>query len=352
MLLKQIIVEDFRNFHRSIFYFNPFTTIIIGKNSVGKTNLLEAVFFSLKGRGFRERTEDELISSHQKKTSVQIEIVEKEEKTQLKIFIERSNSLVRKVEKSYFINKYRKQTHLYILQALPVVIFSPNFIYVIDGDPADRRAYFDNIITVFDIEYKKRLINYENALRKRNKILEFAKNMQKLKEELSFWDDYLIEQADYITHKRRELISLFNKHKQLDSINFHINYLANEISKTTLAKTFTKQLVVKKTLVGPQRDDFTINRETIDGLKNLHKFGSRSEQRLALFWLVLNEINLYQERLNKRPLVLLDDIFSELDLTNRALVLKLIKKYQTIITTTQPDILDLVDIPHTIINLK
>lgn len=351
MVLKKITITNFRNFNDFVFYFNPFLTIIIGKNSVGKTNLLEAVYFSLKGHGFREEKEEELIGYDKIKADVQTEFLEEKEKTQLKINIEKNNPPASGVKKNYFIDKLRKQSYQYALQALPVVIFSPSFIYVIEGEPGERRNYFDIIITTFDFEYKKRLINYESALRKRNKILELEKNIEKLKENLEFWDDYLIEQANYIVMKRQELTDFFNKHRQVDSKNFSIDYLKNELSRESLDKTFKRQLFLKKTLVGPQRDDFKINIETPNGFKNIHKFGSRSEQRLALFWLVLNEINLYQEILKKRPLVLLDDIFSELDITNKELVLKLIKKYQTIITTTQPDILNLIDMPHTIINL-
>jgi len=320
----------------------------MGKNSVGKTNLLEGVYFSLKGRGFREKKEEELIGYDEIKTYVQAELLEEKEKKQFKITIEKNDG---GVVRNYFINKIRKKNHQYLLESLPVVIFSPSFIYVIEGEPAERRSYFDIILVVFDIEYRARLINYESALRKRNKILEFAKNIEKLKEELRFWDGYLIEQASYITKKRQELADFFNQYKKLDNKSFRLDYLKNELSKENLDRTFKKQLILKKTLVGPQRDDFVINILSSGDFKNIHKFGSRSEQRLALFWLVLNEINLYQEKLNKRPLLLLDDIFSELDITNKALVLKLIRKYQTIITTTQSDILNLIDMPHTIINL-
>ncbi len=351
MILKKITITNFRNFDNFVFCFSPSLTIIIGKNSIGKTNLLEAVYFSLKSRGFREQKEEELINYDKIKADVQIELAEQKEETKLKINIEKNDPPASGVVKNCFVNKIRKKSYQYLLESLPVVIFSPNFVYVIEGEPGERRSYFDIIIAIFDIEYKKRLVNYESALRKRNKILELEKNIEKLKEDLEFWDDYLIEQANYIAMKRQELIDFFNKHRQVDSKNFSIDYVKNEFSRETLDKTFKKQLILKKTLIGPQRDDFIINIKTPSGFKNVHKFGSRSEQRLALFWLVLNEINLYQEILKKRPLVLLDDVFSELDITNKELVLKLIKKYQTVITTTEENILSLVDMPHTIINL-
>jgi len=353
MVLKKISIINFRNFSQSTFYFNPFLTIIVGKNAVGKTNLLEAIYFSQKGRGFREEKEEELINQQKTKAEIEVELAGEEEKKQLRIIIERGEAVGRGVIKNYLVNKkIRKKSSQYLVEALPVVIFSPSFIEIIGGEPAKRRDYFDDIISCFDFEYKKRLLNYENGLRKRNKILEAANDSEKLKEELEFWDDYLIKQADYITKKRQELIDFFNNHQSLNNQVFLISYLKSELSHKSLEETFEKQLLLKKTLVGPQRDDFLINMKTSVGPKNIHKFGSRSEQRLAFFWLMLNEINLCLEKIKKRPLVLLDDIFSELDINNKGLVLNFIKKYQTIITTTQRDVLALVDTPHTIISLS
>ncbi|HLL61381.1 MAG TPA: hypothetical protein VK338_06710, partial [Candidatus Nitrosocosmicus sp.] len=114
----------------------------------------------------------------------------------------------------------------------------------------------------------------------------------------------------------------------------------------------------RRTVVGPQRDSYEIFMnnpaskpgETSDS-KNVHKYGSRSEQRLALFWIVLNEIKLYEEYLKQKPVILLDDIFSELDESNKSLVLNLISDYQTIVTTTEDKILELTDVPNTVIKL-
>jgi DNA replication and repair protein RecF len=348
MILEQILLKNFRNFSQSVFYFNPFLTIIVGKNSVGKTNLLEVIYFSASGRGFREKKEEELIYYNKSTADVQTVLTEEKEKTLLRIYLHRNKTILKK----YFLNKTKKANYQYLAQSLPAVIFSPSLMYVIEGEPVERRDYFNNLISDFDLEYKKRLINFEKALRRRNKILEIEKNIEKVKQELVFWDGYLIKQANYLVKKRQELVDFLNQHPKLDNKIFAIKYIKNELSEETLNKTFEKQLILKKTLVGPQRDDFEILIYTSQGLKNIHQFGSRSEQRLSLFWLVLNEVALYQEILKKRPLLLLDDIFSELDTSNKELVIKLIKKQQTIITTTQPEILDLIDIPHSIINLK
>ena len=103
-------------------------------------------------------------------------------------------------------------------------------------------------------------------------------------------------------------------------------------------------------MIGPQKDDFQISQKN-ESLKNLHHYGSRSEQRLAVIWLKFNEIKYFEEMFESKPLLLLDDIFSELDVKNKKLVIDLVKKYQTIITTTEVELLELADVPKSIITL-
>ena len=347
MVLKKISFLHFRNFGEATFYFNPFLTIIIGPNSVGKTNLLEGVYFLCHGSGFRERSQEELINSMMDKCTVEAIFGDGKSNLDLRILLDKTIQF----SKVYFVNRIKKRFLDYSTLSPFVAIFSPNFIYVIDGQPSDRRDFFDRIIGSVDIEYKKRLANYENCLKKRNKLLEVEKNIDKLKEELVFWDNYLIDHASYIVKKRWEFVNFLKNNKKLDSKTFSLDYQPNEISPHRFAETFEKQLYTRKTLVGPQRDIYEIYIGEEENKKNVHKFGSRSEQRLSLFWILLNEIKLIQEVTKQRPILLLDDIFSELDSINKALILKLIKNYQTIITTIDPNVIDLIDTPHTIIEL-
>lgn len=349
MFLKKITLKNFRNFDHNEFYFNPFITIIIGKNAVGKTNLLEAIYFLNFSAGFREEKLEELIKNGKKTSEVLGSFKEEDEEIIFRLILENIDS---KIKKYLFINKIKKSTQAYFSQTPKAVIFSPSFLFLIEGDPEKRRSYFDRIISLFDYEYKKRLINYENGLRRRNKILEKAGDLEKIKEELIFWDDFLIDQAKYLVKKRKEIVDFYNQHQSIDHYSFFIDYQPCEISHKTLAETFNKQLYQKKTLVGPQRDTFEFYLKKKGETKNVHHFASRSEQRLTLFWLILNELKIYQEKINKRPMLLLDDIFSELDIDNQNLILKLINQYQTVITTTQPEILNLITLPHSLITLS
>lgn len=349
MILKSIRLYNFRNLDKKTFYFNPFLTLVIGKNSVGKTNLLEAIYLVSKGKGFREEKEEELVRQDRSSCHVEAEFSQKEEKVAFRVDILKNDQ----TSKSFLVDGIKKRASGFINLSHPIVLFTPGLIYIIDGELQRRRDFFDNTISFWDIEYKKRLINYLGALRRRNKVIESERDKDKLKERLFFWDDYLIKQVECIVEKREELVDFFNQNKKIDDIFFQLKYRKNEISKKTLDQTFKKQFILKRTLVGPQRDVYQIftKEKKEEDFKDVHRFGARSKQRLALFWLVLNEINYYQRKLKRRPLVLLDDIFSELDLVNRGLVLNLIKKYQTVVTTTDRSILDLIERPHMIITL-
>lgn len=344
MILEEIILKNFRNLEEKDFLFNPSLTLIVGENAQGKTNLLEAIHFICNGTGFRETKENELVNLNKNFTIVEAKFRSDNIILNFKISLRKKELLMEKV---FFINKARKRNFDYRKDSAFAVLFAPQQIEILTDSPDIRRKYFDRLISFFDLEYKRKLTNYESALRKRNKLLEIIKDVNKLKEELQFWDDYLIEQAKYITDKRSFYIDFLNSHPDLEKKHFRIEYLKNEINEERLNNIFQKELILKRTLVGPQKDDFRIFLEN----KDLHSYGSRSEQRLAIFWLKINEINFYEQNFKSKPILLLDDIFSELDEKNKKLVFDLIKKYQTILTMTETEMIHLPHAPKTLIKL-
>lgn len=347
MLLKQISFSHFRNFEKETFIFNPFLTIIIGENARGKTNLLEGIHVVLQGEGFRESKEEELIRIDNDIGHAEGIFGKADEKFIYKVSL---NKKKEGVEKYFFVNKTKKRHIQYLQEQIKAVLFSPEQIEIIIGSPGIRREYFNKLLTFYDYEYKKKLDNYENALRRRNKVLEKHHDENQLKEELSFWNIYLTQQAEYITRQRREHITYLNKYQKLDSKEFCIEYIENTFTQKRLEDFFEEEKRWRRTLIGPQKDDFQI---FLKGKfkKNIHHYGSRSEQRMAVFWLKMNEIRYYEETREKKPILLLDDIFSELDLYNKKIILDLIKKYQTVITTTDHEVIALIEVPNTIINL-
>ena len=347
MLLKQMILKNFRDFKEEKFTFNPFLTIIIGENARGKTNLLESIYLIFHGEGFRESREDELIKFKQSNSEVQGIFGSGDENFLFQIMMKRT---VGGVDKIFSLNKAKKKYFQYQKETAKTVLFSPEQIEIMIGPPEKRRRYFDNLFGSFDLVYKKKLLNYENALRKRNKILGSYKNEEDLREELTFWNTYLEEHAYYLTQKRQNYVDFLNIHKRIDSKEFSIEYLKNEFNQKRLEENFELEKRYRKTVIGPQKDDFQISQKN-ESLRNLHHYGSRSEQRLAVFWLKFNEIKFFEGMFKSKPLLLLDDIFSELDVKNKKLVIDLVRKYQTIVTTTEVELLELADVPKSIIKL-
>ncbi len=343
MILKSISFYHFRNFDKKQFKINPYLTAIFGDNAKGKTNLLEGIYFILTGQGFRESREEQLIIFDQSNGFVEAKLEEKKtsDKNNLRIDLTINNfSLI----KTYFLEKTKKGRHLYLKNLVPVVLFSPEQIEIIDRTMSIRREYFDKFLFVVDTEYKKRLSNYNQALRKRNKILESNFHNFNVKQELDFWNKYLIDQGSYLIKKRAEYIQYLNLNKTIDSKVFSIEYKPSNLSLDRFDEYFNKELLIRKTLIGPHRDEYHVflNKES-KSKKDIHIYGSRSEQRLGLFWLKISELKYLEVFFKKKPILLLDDIFSELDHSNQKLIFNLIGNYQTVITSTEKKLTKLIN---------
>lgn len=345
MIFKSIFFHNFRNFDKKQFKINPNLTAIFGNNARGKTNLLEGIYFILKGEGFRESREEQLIIFNEKNGYVDARIEDKKNKdiSSLRIDLTVNDFCL---TKTYFLEKTKKGRHSYLKNLIPVVLFSPEQIEIIDRTMSIRREYFDKFLSGIDSEYKKRLTNYNQALRKRNKILETGFNSPNLDAELDYWNKLLIDNGTYLALKRREYVSYLNSNKKIDSKEFSIEYIENKINPERFSESLQKELLVKRTLIGPHRDEYIICLvNQLTDKKNIHLYGSRSEQRLGLFWLKINELRYLEYFFRKKPILLLDDIFSELDHKNQKLIFNLIGNYQTVITSTDKGLMKLVNLP-------
>ena len=331
MILTKLRISQFRNSGDSTYVFDPLLTVVIGDNARGKTNLLEAVYVCVRGVGFRETREEELIQFGSNSAMVEGEFSDSVNTLHARVTISRSENYV---SKSYAVEKAHKRLAQYKELLPPVVLFSPEQIIMITHEPRLRRTFLDDAIGSVDREYIRKVKNYEQALRRRNKVLEMGKNTHTLVEELQFWNTYLVEQGSYITEKRKFFISFLNSHPHIDSRKIRVEYVPNEFSLERAQAVFERETYVRKTLIGPQKDDFRVML-CGDPDKNVHHFGSRSEQRLAVLWLKRNELRFIESELKQKPILLLDDIFSEFDIKNKKLVMGLITEYQTVLTTTE-----------------
>lgn len=345
MILKSISFYHFRNFDKKQFKIDPSLTAILGDNARGKTNLLEGIYFILKGEGFRESKEEQLIIFNEKNGYVDAKLEDKRNKDISNLRIDLSIGEMGLI-KTYFLEKTKKGRYSYLKNLIPVVLFSPEQIEIIDRTMSIRRDYFDKFLSGVDPEYKKKLANYNLALRRRNKILEIGFDSPNIDAELEYWNRLLISNGSYLILKRRSYISYLNSNKTIDSKHFKIEYVENKISSERLKESLQKELLIKRTIVGPHRDEyniFLINK--LEEKKDIHLYGSRSEQRLGLFWLKINELIYLENYFEKKPILLLDDIFSELDHHNQKLIFNLIGDYQTVMTSTEKELIKLINLP-------
>lgn len=345
MILQRVQLHNFRNIPARVFDISPRLTIILGENARGKTNILESIHCIINGVGFRESKEEELLLMESSET--QLDGLFEKDKTiyHFRIFLKKEKNST--ITKNFFVQKVRKGHTLYTAEQTRCVLFAPEQIDIITGSPDIRREYFNKLINTFDIQYKKHLANYEQALRKRNKLLEHFQSLEKLKEELSFWDTYLQKEAEYITKKREEYTNFLNSHYELDGKTFTVEYSKNEFTHERLKEKKELELRIRRTLIGPQKDDWVVylKNKTLEK-KNIQKYGSRSEQRLGVFWLKMNEIHFMEEEMDIHPILLLDDVFSEFDHENKERIVRLIEKYQTVMTTTEDELVKEIQKKH------
>lgn len=338
MRLKKISLTYFRNYRHRTFSFSSGTTLVVGANATGKTNLLEAIFLLATGKSFRAGLEQEMISYGQELARVEAEVKNQEGAEKLAILLTTGSVAGQKsAKKRYQVNGVAKRMIDFISQ-LSCVLFRPEDLEIVIDSPAVRRNYLDQVLGQADREYRRALLSYQKGLRQRNKLLEQIRDEGKPRSILFFWDKLLIQNGQIITAKREELINFINQQPDYFGELF-LAYDQSTISPRRLQKYAGQEVAAAQTLVGPHRDDFVVGLAHQNGkIRNLHLYGSRGEQRTTVYCLKLAELEFIAQKTADRPLLLLDDIFSELDHQRRQRLLEVIPQQQTIITATDSSV--------------
>jgi len=329
MILKQIHLQNFRNYSSQEFSFSEGINLIVGPNTVGKTNLLEAIYLLSSRKSFRARLEEEVIQRDKEVARLKGQILSDGEKKILEIVLTRGEvNGSRVAKKKYLVNGIPRRM-IDFLENFRVVYFGPQDLEIMVDSPSIRRSWLDLVLEQADKNYRRANLSYQKGLRQRNRLLEQIRDEGKPRSSLFFWDRLLIENGQLITEKREEFLNFINENHDFFG-QLEIHYLKSLISETRLAKYSQEEVAAGMTLVGPHRDDF----EVWQNNQNLHTYGSRGEQRTAVFNLKLAELEFLSEQTGQRAMLLLDDIFSELDQQRRQSLLKVIPQQQTLVTTT------------------
>lgn len=313
-MIRTLSLQNFRSYEKKKFEFAAGTTLIVGPNASGKTNVMEAIYALAIGRSFRATVEREVIGEfgeigviggHTNKDDLEVIWDARDRFTKL-----------------YRINGVGKR-QVDFVGNLRCVLFCPQDIEIVADSPSTRRKYLDSVLNLVHRDYRVASRIYEKALRQRNRLLwrirEQNLEFRMYNVQLDYWDGLLINNGKIIHERRREYLHFLG-----------FDYDHSIISAERLKRYAQEEVAAATTLVGPQRDDFKIIK---DG-KNMRSYGSRGEQRLVVFDIKLGELAYVEKVTGEKPVLLLDDIFSELDHENRHKVLEIIPKQQTIMTTT------------------
>jgi len=336
-MIKKIKLVNFRNFQSREFFFSEDKNYIIWENWKWKTNILESLSL-LTGNSITWISFDNLVRSQE--TFFHIEM-ENELWNSMVIFFDKELN-----KKRYSINKKNTIKKKFIEISLKSVIFSPIVMNMFYLWPSLRRDFLDNILLSSFAEYEKILKNYKNSLLNRNKIL---KNISKNKSEISeiyFWDKDFINNAVEVYKYRYKIIHFFKENSwdlissfiwKIDKIRFeYISKVGNENFhslqekiKKYLEENLQKDIILKTTSIWPHRDDFNL---IIDNNVNLIDFASRWETKTIILWLKKIEIKFIEQETKRKPILIVDDLLSELDDKHKNLFLDNITWYQTFIT--------------------
>ena len=328
-MLNKLSLTNFRNYAKREFEFGP-KTLIVGDNGAGKSNIMEAIYMLATGKSFRVDYEVEMVSYQQSFFRVIGEIREIGE-----MGIEMIEN-----KKRFLVNQIPRR-QIDFVGNMRAVLFAPQDMELVTGSPGGRRRYLDFVISQTDREYRRCLISYEKGLRQRNKLLSLIRDGLAQRHQLYFWDRLLIKDGEYLTLAREKYL------KELPAI-----YDKSIISENRLKQYETEEVASATTLVGPHRDDFQILYQE----KDVSKYGSRGEQRMSVLGLKKYEVQYLvtkssSDKVTEHPMLLLDDIFSELDHNHREEVMKLVNEYegQVIATTTDEHLLSKDEVSYIIL---
>ena len=331
-MLTKVTLTNFRSYEMKELEMSDGVNVVFGPNAYGKTNLLEAIFLMSVGDSFRAKRTEEMVRFGEELGRVGGQIIdEKGELMTIEVIVNGGVVMGKVVNKRKYIidgvSKRRKD----LVGLLPLVLFRPEDVELISGSPDVRRKFLDKVLLQTDKSYDHSLTTYEQALRRRNKLLDAIREGAVTRYSLTFWDGLMIKHGAIIQEKRREFVdyinSLFQRSELFNKLN--LEYDASPISEARLEQYKDAETALGYTLVGPHKDDLMIKEEE----RNLSVYGSRGEQRMAVLACKMGEIYYLEEKTKRRAVLLLDDIFSELDEEHKQEVLRVMVGRQVIVTT-------------------
>ena len=339
MYIKSLELNNYRNYKSLDMDFERGTNILYGNNAQGKTNILEAIYVCSTAKSHRGSKDREIIKFEKDESHIKLVVMKKDVPVRIDMHLKKNKS------KGIAINGIPIKKASELFGVMNVVFFSPEDLNIIKSGPAERRRFIDLELCQLDKIYVHNLVNYNKIINQRNKLLKdlgfnYDKNLEAT---LDVWDMQLADYGEKIITRRNEFVNEINQliygiHKNLTNggeeliIRYEPNVTGNNLYYE-LVKNRDKDLKLKTTSVGPHRDDISFFNKNIE----LRKYGSQGQQRTAALSLKLSEIELVKSIIKDTPVLLLDDVLSELDSNRQRHLLESLNDIQTVITCTGLD---------------
>lgn len=334
MIIQSVKLVNFRSHDEFLLQCNKETSLLVGENGSGKTSVLEAIYEALRGKSFRA-TDEEILKRGTEFYRIELD------------FTDGTKTIVLyDGQRKQFLVEDKKKTRLPKKNRYPIVLFLPEDLHLVATSPTKRRNYFDRVISEFNESYSNSLLKYEKALRQRNELLKKHKidedDNKVIDRDFFSWNILLAKYGLEIRNYRKQYLDKLNAEfnqvyhsivENSDQVFLKLNLFGGEITEADyfnrLENEFRRDLILGHTGFGIHRDDFIFlfNEKEADGT------ASRGELRSMILAMKFIEADLIFRETGKRPVVLLDDVFSELDSVRQKSLVKNFKDNQVIITS-------------------
>lgn len=334
MIVRSLELKEYRNYEQVNLQFDDGINILYGENAQGKTNILEAIYLGGTTKSHRGSKDREIIRFGKDEAHVRLNIEKNKISHRIDMHLKKNKA------KGVAIDTIPIKRQGELFGMLNLVFFSPEDLNIIKNGPGERRRFLDLELCQLDKIYMHHLTNYNKALAQRNYLLKQIGVNRNLLDTLYIWDAKLIEHGSIIIDTRKSFINRINSliypiHKKLTGgreelfIKYEPNVNREEFEEK-LIKGHERDLYLKMTGIGPHRDDMLFLFDNTD----IRRFGSQGQQRTAALSLKLAELELVKDVIKENPVLLLDDVLSELDRNRQNYLLDSIGDIQTIITCT------------------
>jgi DNA replication and repair protein RecF len=328
--IESLKLVSFRNYEEREIAFSECGNLIFGVNGSGKTNIIEAIRYLTFGKSFRTNADFSMVKKGADEAYIQGFFLKDSGEIKIESRISKSKKLLK-------INNIERQKRSELLGEIGCILFSPEDKNIIVGEPEKRRNYIDGEIFDRDALHYKELLRYRKCLKSRNIFLKEKRG----KDEIESWDEFLVESGYNIMKKRCDKIEKIKReaekiYKEFTEEELEINYkndieISREKIRETLAENFARDFERGQTERGPHKDNMEIK---IDE-KDAKEYSSQGQKKMAALALKLAGKKIYEDERGEKPIILLDDVFSELDKTKRKKIKEIIDGNQYIITATE-----------------